>query len=78
MLGDDVGVAGEHDVLRKPQARHRGVADALLRRKGGAEAAAVVDAVAADGPTVGVPGLPTTIVLAITATATLAMSPAFS
>jgi NADH-quinone oxidoreductase subunit N len=28
---------------------------------------------AADGPTVGVPGLPTTIVLAITATATLAL-----
>jgi NADH-quinone oxidoreductase subunit N len=28
---------------------------------------------AADGPTVGVPGLPTTIVLAVTATATLAL-----
>jgi NADH-quinone oxidoreductase subunit N len=28
---------------------------------------------AADGPTVGVPGVPTTVVLAITATATLAL-----
>jgi NADH-quinone oxidoreductase subunit N len=28
---------------------------------------------AADGPTVGVPGLPTTVVLAVTATATLVL-----